>query len=665
MPVVTGHLFEVPARGPSRPGQPVDVDLAAETWRRLVPTMATGRAIRVSRDGRNFPRRGQRAVTPQLPNQPAALLIYDAHGCAPILCLDLDTKRGPVEADLATLTGLLDRTGCRWFTDHSPNGGHHIYVPLATPVPFHAARTVTTALAALAPSLDPQPMTNLLAGCIRPPGARHRTGGHQVLDGPLHVAEDVLRRPTDAGAWDRLVDVLGTRPGPENDATSPRTAPASTAAARTAAPQPSPGSTTRPTHKKNFPDVDEADEADEFERLEALSGYDEPDATFQHTARTGEYDQARYATPSEARQGVVWAAVASGWSFAQLARRLQDGTWPGLASFYARYSHTHHHRALSRDWHRALSFEKRRRRAAGSESVRTRTTSPQQSQRGGLGNGRRVNQEVRVWLTAVEFLHGPDTDFAVRLVLHALGEAAALTGSVVVEHGNRSLAVATGLDHTTVGRVLHKLLDEPKDRALIDLIRPARGVRAHIYQLSVPPLLRGACETRPWRRGKIHALRPAFRELGRPAAFVYAALEQLDDPAGGRDLAALARVGVTATYDALALLSAWGLATRTHHGWVLGTASLAHLAEAWGITDAVRAQIARYRSERAAWHAWLVEHGLLSPTALTTARTRAGPPPSPTNHRSGSPPEPPAPPHETLLELLGRVLGAIPTDDVA
>ena len=37
------------------------------------------------------------------------------------------------------------------------------------------------------------------------------------------------------------------------------------------------------------------------------------------------------------------------------------------------------------------------------------------------------------------------------------------------------MAIATGLDQRTVGRVLKQLLDEPADRALVDLVRPAHG----------------------------------------------------------------------------------------------------------------------------------------------------------------------------------------------
>ncbi|MDN5899591.1 MAG: MarR family transcriptional regulator, partial [Brachybacterium sp.] len=539
----------------------------AEHWAALAPRLAARGRMRVSRDGgRNYPRRGERRVSADVPNQPAAVLVYDDNGCAPVLCLDLDTSKGGQEAvdrDFLSLSGLLNRVGAAWFSDSSPNAGRHIYVPLAAPLPYAEARAAVLAFAARTPTLDPLPMLGLTEGCIRPPGARHRTGGHQGLQEPLAVALAALNAPTTPEVWHRLVSELPTVPT-------------------------SPGSGTQT-----------ADDTTVVVQLDRLRGFTEPDADFQRIARTGEYPD-RYASPSEARQAVVWSAVACGWAFPDLIRRLEDGTWPGLASFYARYSPAHRHTAITRDWHAAVRHEKRRRAKAGNSSVRVCTTSPRKSQRGAHSRTT-TNQRVREWLAAVDLLLGPEQDLAHRIVLYALAEAAVLTDSLTVEHGNRSLAIATGLDQSTVGRVLRRLVDEPSDRCLIDLVRPARGVQANLYSLQIPALLEAACAAKPWRRGRVHALRPVFRDLGLPAAFVYAALERLGEPAGGRDLAALARIGPTATYEALATLAAWGLAERVDGGWIRGRAELRQLAEAWGLADAIRDQVERYRAERRTW----------------------------------------------------------------
>lgn len=64
------------------------------------------------------------------------------------------------------------------------------------------------------------------------------------------------------------------------------------------------------------------------------------------------------------------------------------------------------------------------------------------------------------------------------MVLRALGEAAMKTGTRVVEFGCRSLAVATGLDHTTVAAHLRALLSE--EDPLIDQLANERGLRAAV-----------------------------------------------------------------------------------------------------------------------------------------------------------------------------------------
>jgi len=611
----------------------------AVAWARLAPRLAARGRVRVSRDGgRNYPRKYERPVTSTLPGQPAALLVYDDNGCAPVFVVDLDAKdpHARVDRDFAALVDLLERAGLSsWFADHSPSGGRHVYVPLAVAAPYGEAREAAELLGRRLPSVDPSPLRSIASGCLRPPGAVHRTGGHQVLDGPLEAAEDALNAPNDQVAWRRFLAELRRHTGP------------------LVAPS-------RETPSTGV-DADVDEHVDEASHLEALRGHQQPSADFERIARTGDYDPAKYATPSEARQAVIWAAAASGWALVDVARRLNDGTWRGLASLYARYADNQRHQALARDWHHALDFEKRRREAHGKSPVRLRPTSPHKTHGGQpqqAGDGRSVNQWVREWLAAVDLIHGPDSDLGTRAVLYALAEAAILTGSLVVEHGNRSLAIGTGLDHTSVGRALRRLQAKPSDRALIQLVKPARGVYAHAYELRIPPLMRAACAEKPWRPGRVHAIRPVFRELGLPAAFVYAALEQADHhdagPLSGRQLAPLARIGVTATYAALEVLAAHGLADRVPGGWSLGSASLARLAEAWGLIDAIRDQLARYRAERRAWHEWLVDHGLLDPRRLHEPHDASSPPPS---SDTGHPPS--WFDDETgLLTLLHHELGA-------
>jgi DNA-binding transcriptional regulator YhcF (GntR family) len=226
----------------------------------------------------------------------------------------------------------------------------------------------------------------------------------------------------------------------------------------------------------------------------------------------------------------------------------------------------------------------------------------------------------------------------------AMAEAAQKSQGTVISFGNRSLAVATGLDQSTVGKILKRLSAE--DDPLVDLIREASGVLAHTYSLRVPDSVADVAGRRTWKRGKMHGVRPAFRELGLAAAFVYAALEQGNEPLSGREVAMQARVGVTTAHEALLLLEAFGLSAKRGGKWVLGGAQLDHLAERFGVREQVQQQLDRYKAERLAYWAYL---GIirLSDNAGTvgTYEPDAAPPPPPDNSY-------------TLMDMLEDVLGA-------
>ena len=73
-------------------------------------------------------------------------------------------------------------------------------------------------------------------------------------------------------------------------------------------------------------------------------------------ATQGLYDTARYSSPSEARQAVLVSAVSAGMALDEIQRRMSDGTWPGLAQFYTRYSAAARKPALHRDWISAVRY---------------------------------------------------------------------------------------------------------------------------------------------------------------------------------------------------------------------------------------------------------------------------------------------------------------------
>lgn len=194
-----------------------------------------------------------------------------------------------------------------------------------------------------------------------------------------------------------------------------------------------------------------------------------------------------------------------------------------------------------------------------------------------------------------------------RMVLRALGEAAHMTASRFIEFGVRSIAVATGLDHTTVGLHLRELRAE-KD-PLVTLVEQARGTKGDLYMLTVPEELKAAAEDATWQKGKIHALRPVFRELGLPAAFVYEALEN-SPGLSTTEVVAATRLSRSAVHEALDVLAAWNLINRdAGRVWsVVAGTSLKQLAEHFGVLEAVAAQIQRYRNDRIIWREWLAKN---------------------------------------------------------
>lgn len=534
--------------------------------------------------------RDERPLTAVLPSMPAAVRVYGADGCAAALHFDLDVGRGgkaAVDADAARLTAWLRARGARVIEDRSPSAGRHVYVPFAERVPFDIAREVVEALAGALPTLDPGPHRSIKTGCIRVPGSVHKSGGHQRLITSLAAAYDTLRRPNPASVLAQIRTDLRAEIAAWHTSQGPAEEP-------TTAPTPGP--------------------------VRALS------SRLRRIAETGTWDRARYSSPSEARQAVIAGAVAAGWSLADVAARLADGRWPGLAAMYARYPARDRHRALSHDWHHATSFVTADRQKAARTSTDVHAdrshTSPSMSRGGPTGcpsESPNEHDHVRSWRTvlrAVELHRFPGrAGHLPRFLLRAMGEAAHKTGSRYVSFGTRSLAVATGVEFSTVAAALRRLAAEPG--GWVDLVDAGRGESADTYALTIPHDLGKMAVDLRWDRGQAHALRPAFRELGHVAAFVFEAVE------AGRAATVTTLVPATglsrdAVAAAVATLGSYGLLERSPTGTLVARPEqLSVVAELLGALEAVGAQLRTYARQRAVWHAFLTRHEPQdSPTGL-------------------------------------------------
>lgn len=555
-------------------------DSPAELWSAFACLIAGQPRVRISRDsGRNYPQRYERELTAVRPQQPAAVLIYGSAGTCRTLCLDFDVSKGGLDAvlsDVKAMTQWLYEHDVKWIQDYSPNGGRHVYVPLETPMPFNESRELVQALAQRHKSIDPTPHQNIRHGCIRVPGSTHKTGGHQKLEMSPQMAASIFARPAGSVQVQKLLEDLS----PEIKSLQPDTK----------------IPLTQPT----------------------VSGaQSRMSRSMVLIASQGLFDTSRYDSPSEARQAVLVAAAAAGLALTDVQRRMQDGTWPGLAQFYARYSPAAMHGALRRDWANAHKFVSK---SAGSKHVQKTNTS-QLSTQGGSVNEHETDlltehRFIRTWRTALRHAEpryaSGKLGMARRMILRALGEAAHKKGSRTIEFGVRSISIASGLESTTVAAHLRALRSEADP--LIMHTGEAIGINADQYTLVIPEHLVSGAEAVSWRRGKLHSMRPAFRELGMPAAFVFESLEH--SPGSIHELVRSTGLGRSTVHEALEVLASWKLARKSADGWeIIPGTSLSALAELLGVAEQIAETIIQHRAQRAIWRDWLAKRQV-SPLVL-------------------------------------------------
>lgn len=517
-----------------------------------------------------------------LPTLPAAVRIFGKDGTCTAIFLDFDSSVGGVDwvqADVRAVQTWLHNCGARWIEDFSPNGGRHVYIPLEQRVTFSEARDLVEALGTRYRTLDKTPHQNVLHGCMRTPGSPHKRGGHQELAMSLNMAYDIARRRNSTSVWTAMkADLSGE-----------------ISAVRAL----------RLEQTYTSPSLDAPKLQHQAGRMSRV---------MQLMAQTGLYDSNRYSSDSDARQAIITGAAAAGMELTDVERRMMQGMWPGLASFYARYAARHRAPALRRDWLKAVSYlskkvEARDRKNNARKSPTSQpNTQPQGIQASISSSADAEHRYIRTWRNALrlkEHVYADSrTGLARRMVLRSMGEAAHMGASRFVEFGVRSIAVATGLDHTTVGAHLRALRSE--SAGLVTLVEQGRGTKGDLYMLTVPDEVKAAAEDLTWRKGKIHALRPVFRELGLPAAFVYETLEH-SPGLSTTEIVKLTRLSRTTVSEALEVMAAWNMIARDGaRAWsVVVTTSLKDLAEHFGVLEAVAAQLQRYRIERILWKEWL------------------------------------------------------------
>lgn len=152
-----------------------------------------------------------RRMATTVPARPWAVYLAGSDHRFRLLAFDLDAKGDPARAarDADVLAGLLTDTGIENVVCASgPTGGRHVWAALSESVDAATVDTLARLVQHLCPSLDLSPLTNPATGCVRPPGAPHRAGGHStVLRGD--VAALTAPTTTAAAVRDLVTRVAG------------------------------------------------------------------------------------------------------------------------------------------------------------------------------------------------------------------------------------------------------------------------------------------------------------------------------------------------------------------------------------------------------------------------------------------------------------------------
>jgi hypothetical protein len=577
-------VLDAPGVATAKPGDPDSLTRTAaeEAWHAVTASIAGTAQVRISLDGgRTYPARHGRPLPLEPPARPCTVPVYDpGSGTGRMLGLDLDAARdqgaGDPAAEASTtaevLARLVTRLGGRCFTDAAPGGGRHVYVLFAEPLPWRELRDLAGAIALRFPAVGVAPMSSL-GGQISPPGSPHRTGGWRMLTCPPQEAEAAARQPNGPQVWNALLAEFAAelRQG------------------------------------GNTAGVDlSVAELDDLGApwIPRLGGRAPLGAGFERMARTGRYDRSRYPRRREARMAVLAAAVAHGWKLADV-EAATSGAWPGFAKLYERQSEPDRMgRLLPNEWRRAVCL------ADGEKNGRhTHETfhNPHHLEREPISAAE--YGLISQWVTAVACAQeDPERirrwgrqAITVRLVLHALGQAAMMTGSSVIEFGCRNLALHAALSHITISRALELLRSEPDP--LIDLRSRRQLARADRYALRIPGQYASRVRWRRCRAGRMDPIHPVFLELGGTAAIVYQVLGQAE--ARGAEVARAAGLSKSTTSVALRVLVEHGLAERASLGWRRGGADLNDVAESTGAAHRHGEQAVRYQMDRDGWRARL------------------------------------------------------------
>ena len=403
-------------------------------WRAVTPSLAGTPHVRISRDGgRTYPARHARPLPaePPQPAVPRCRCTIPARLPGGCWRSTWTRRRGDVDRQAAELGQLLERLGARYVADVAPSRRPPRVRPVLRAAALARAARPRAGRSRCGSRRRPGADVARSAARSRPPGSRHKRGGWRLLTMPVEDALAAVEHPNGPEVWDALLTEFA----------------AELQAGR------EPAGDGRRCQRLSA----ELDDAG-VPWVPRLGGRATLGAELDRVARTGRWDRSRYAGRSEARMAVLAAAAARGWRLADVAGRgrLRRLEGPGRAVRPAPPSPA--------GWTGSCptSGEKRSPSSAGEKNVRDWLTSDSQPRPPVDCDGAAAEYGlIRQWVTAVPPAR-PRTRsgsrrwgrraVAVRLVLLALGQAAMVSGSTVIEFGTRNLALHSGLSQRTVSR---------------------------------------------------------------------------------------------------------------------------------------------------------------------------------------------------------------------
>ncbi|MFD9714441.1 hypothetical protein ACFWBR_41470 [Streptomyces sp. NPDC060006] len=163
----------------------------------------------------------ERSLPDRAPRGPYAVYLSSFFRAFRWICFDLDTKRGDVGPDLATLLRWLEEAGLTYVVAASGSaGGRHVWVAAETLLDDQLVKAIAVAAAKRLPTLD-YGLLKSRTGAVRPIGAPHRNGGRSELMSPSSPgrAAELLtpatcRNPSDA--FVRLLLIIDAVPAAED-----------------------------------------------------------------------------------------------------------------------------------------------------------------------------------------------------------------------------------------------------------------------------------------------------------------------------------------------------------------------------------------------------------------------------------------------------------------